>query len=95
MVMRVSSSDVTSNAFSRKIAQYVRLNREGGAGFSVFMSAFGWLASINTLNFVMPLCLHFLNGDNYEVFIISMKISEDLLMRECLISVRYYYNTAD
>lgn len=95
MVMGASSSDVTSNAFLRKIAQYVRLNREGGAGFSAFMSVFGWLASINTLNFVMPSCLHFLSGNNYEFFITSMRISEDLLMRECLISVRYYCNTAD
>lgn len=62
--------------------------------FSDFMSVFGGLASINTLNFVMPLCLHFLNGDNYDFFIISVKISEDLLVRECLISARYY-NTAD
>lgn len=94
MVMGASSGDIISNAFLRKIAQYVRLNREGGAGFSAFMSVCGWLASINALNFAMPLCLHFLNGDNY-VFIISMKISEDLLMRECVISVRCYCNTAD
>lgn len=94
MVMGASSSDITSNAFLRKIAQYVRLNREERAGFSAFVSVFGWLASINTLNFVMPLCLNFLNGNNYE-FIISVKISEDLLTRECLIVVRCYCNTAD
>lgn len=75
--MGASSSDVTSNAFLRKIAQYLRLNREGGAGFSAFMSVFLWLASINTLNFAMPSCLHFLNGDTYEFSIISRKISED------------------
>lgn len=95
MTIVASSSDITSKAFSRKITQYARLNREGGAGFSGFMSVFGWLASINTLNFVMALCLPFLNGDNYEFFIISMKISEDLLMREGLISLRYYNNIAD
>lgn len=81
--------------FLRKIAQYVRLNRERRSGFSAFMSVFCCLASINRLSFVMPSCLHFLNDDNYEFFIISVKISEDLLMRECLISVRYYCNTAD
>lgn len=58
MVMLASSSNI-SNAFLRKITQYVRLERGGEAGFSGFKSVFGWLASINTLNFVMPLCLHY------------------------------------
>lgn len=93
--MVANSSDITSNAYLRKIKQYVRLNREGGSGFSDFVSVFGWLASINTLNLIIPLRLHFLNGDNSKFFIISMKISESLLMRERLISVRYYYNIAD
>lgn len=66
MVMIASSSDITPNAFLRKMTQCVRLNRGGGAGFSDFMSIFDWLASINTLNFAKPLCLHFLNGDNYK-----------------------------
>lgn len=56
-MMVANSSDLKS--FLKGKQQYMRLNSEQRAGFTEFISVFGWLASIKALKIAISLYHHF------------------------------------